>query len=234
MNKEIRKKVILAMELLARQINNENIFEGWLSNGVPDGDIPYGSLDTAHVDDYFVENKHFKELMECFLRRMVSAYKSGGLYCDGVVTKEVADKDIDKSEVISDFLASWAKSEEYSKEYQIKEIKELLKDIPLRLYEFLYNLASNYPTLDGEYLTNRLLVVNPKCDRSFKDLFIETHYGVSYKSIANLIFAGQKSDVDYSDGAFYDVICNLLDNSPQTLVTYLAYVAKKVLRFVGL
>ena len=34
-----RIKAVKAMEFLARQINNENIFESWLTMGPADGDI---------------------------------------------------------------------------------------------------------------------------------------------------------------------------------------------------
>lgn len=87
MKAENRKKVVLAMEMLARCINDEDIFEGWLINGVADGDIPLYSTDPDDVDDYYIEDDNFAELMGCFLRRMVAANKSGGLYEDGVVSK---------------------------------------------------------------------------------------------------------------------------------------------------
>lgn len=81
-----RKKVVLAMELLARCINDEDVFDGWLMCGVADGDIPRFSTDVANVDDYYIEDETFKDLMSCFLRRMNGAYKSGGLYVDDVVS----------------------------------------------------------------------------------------------------------------------------------------------------
>lgn len=86
MNKEERIKMVKAMEFIARQINDEMVFDGWLMNGVGDGDIEYGDLsaDDDDFDEYYIEDKHFSELMGCFLRRMASARKSGGLYCDGI------------------------------------------------------------------------------------------------------------------------------------------------------
>jgi hypothetical protein len=83
-----RKKMVLAMEYIARQINDEDVFEGWLMCGVADGDIKYGSLDVDEVDEGYIEDDNFRDLMECFLRKMSAAKKSGGLYCDGIVTKE--------------------------------------------------------------------------------------------------------------------------------------------------
>lgn len=89
-SKNDRKKMILAMEYIARQINDETVFDGWLMNGVPDGDIPYGCFDIAQIadDDWLLEDDHFQELMECFLRRMIAAGQSGGLYCDNIVTRD--------------------------------------------------------------------------------------------------------------------------------------------------
>ena len=81
-----RKKVVLAMELLARCVNDESAINGWLMCGVADGDIPYGSIDTADVDDYYVENENFADLMGCFMRTMKRA-QEGGLYVDGVVSE---------------------------------------------------------------------------------------------------------------------------------------------------
>lgn len=90
MDNTARKKVVLAMELLARCINDEDIFMGWLSCGVADGDIPGYSTDVADVDDYYIEDDNFKDLMTLFLKKMSSAYRSGGLYVDSIVsdTKE--------------------------------------------------------------------------------------------------------------------------------------------------
>ena len=86
MNKELRKKAVVAMELLARSVNDETAMEGWLMCGVPDGDIEYGDMDTNNVDDWFVEDKNFAELMGCFLRTMSRA-KEGGLWVDDIVSK---------------------------------------------------------------------------------------------------------------------------------------------------
>ena len=78
-----RSKMVAAMEFICRQINDEVVFDGWLMNGVADGDIVYGDL-TSMVDDYYTEDENFAELMGCFLRRMARAKQSGGLYCDGI------------------------------------------------------------------------------------------------------------------------------------------------------
>ena len=93
MKESKRRKMVLAMEYIARQINDEDVFEGWLMGGVADGDIPYASVDVDDVDDYYIEDEHFKDLMSCFLRRIVGAWKSGGLYCDGVVSQDKEEYD---------------------------------------------------------------------------------------------------------------------------------------------
>lgn len=81
-----RKKMVLAMEYIARQINDEDVFEGWLMSGVADGDLSYGEWDCENVEDYYIEDGNFKDLMSCFLRRMAGAKRSGGLYCNGIVS----------------------------------------------------------------------------------------------------------------------------------------------------
>ena len=88
MNKMVaRKKMVMAMEYIARQINDERVLMGWLMCGVPDGDIEYGDLDYNNLDDSYVEDdRSFAALMECFLRKMAAANESGGLYCGGVVS----------------------------------------------------------------------------------------------------------------------------------------------------
>ena len=95
MNIPERIKMVKAMEFLARQINDEDVFYFWLGDGVADGDIPYGDLsvpadDTPIKEDaaywYCESDRRFAELMGTFVRRMKRACDSGGLYCDGVVS----------------------------------------------------------------------------------------------------------------------------------------------------
>ena len=91
MNKTERIKMIKAMEYIARNLHDEEIFESWLSVGVADGDIEYGNLEITPDDlenlEYYTEDGNFKDLMWLFLRMMKRANESGGLYCDGVVSK---------------------------------------------------------------------------------------------------------------------------------------------------
>lgn len=89
-----RKSIVLAMEEIARCINDESIFDRWLMVGVADGDVPpvtddrdklptIDDIDDGYVDD----DEDFALLMKVFLDMMSSAAKSGGLYCDGVVSQ---------------------------------------------------------------------------------------------------------------------------------------------------
>lgn len=87
-----RIRMVKAMEYIARQLNDEMVLEGWLANGVADEDIPYGELEVKPENlegefDYYLEDRHFADLMDTFLWTMKKAYKSGGLYCDNVVSK---------------------------------------------------------------------------------------------------------------------------------------------------
>ena len=90
MKREERMKMVKAMEYIARQLNDEEIAEAWATNGVADGDIEYGdmSAEAGEDMDYYLEDQHFSDLMETFLHLMKAAKKSGGLYCDGVVSGE--------------------------------------------------------------------------------------------------------------------------------------------------
>ena len=81
----VRAEVVRAMETLARCINDEYVFEGWLICGVADGDID--ETTTNEELEYYIEDETFAELMGAFLKVMARAKKSGGLYVDGVVSK---------------------------------------------------------------------------------------------------------------------------------------------------
>lgn len=82
-----RTKMVKAMEFIARQINDEDIFSRWLVSGVADGDIEYGDLDEeSPVDDYWLEDENFSDLMRVFTACMARANQSGGLYCDRIVS----------------------------------------------------------------------------------------------------------------------------------------------------
>jgi hypothetical protein len=90
-NKIERMKMVKAMEFIARQVNNEEIFNVWLADGVGDGEIEYGDLNVTDREGYYCggdgwerdeADKHFSELMDTFMWVMKEAWKDGGLYCD--------------------------------------------------------------------------------------------------------------------------------------------------------
>lgn len=89
---QYRVKMVKAMEYIACQINDENIIEAWLQLGVADGDIPYGDLSVREEDyddlEYYIDDEEFGELMGVFLYLMHKAFKSGGLYCNKILSKE--------------------------------------------------------------------------------------------------------------------------------------------------
>lgn len=92
-NKIERMKMVKAMEFIARQVNNEDVFSAWLMDGVADGDIEYGDLDVKEIDGYYCggdgwsqgeADENFAELMDSFMWVMKEAWKDGGLYCGGI------------------------------------------------------------------------------------------------------------------------------------------------------
>ena len=88
MSAQDRVKMVKAMEYIARHINDENVFEGWLMDGVADGDIAYGDLSETPTDCVeYTEDDNFADLMDAFLWCMQRAYESGGLYCDRIVSR---------------------------------------------------------------------------------------------------------------------------------------------------
>mgnify|MGYP003481867660 FL=1 len=80
-------KMIIEMDDIARCINDENIVESWMMDGVPDGDIPYKttiSMEDINEVAEMYDEYDFKMFVGCFLRCMKSAGKDG-LYLDGVI-----------------------------------------------------------------------------------------------------------------------------------------------------
>ena len=98
-NMNERKLAVFCMEYLARQINDESVFELWLSSGVADGDFEYNEFtllaDTllaeklSEIDDYYLEKENFADLMTIFTICMKQARKSGGLFCGGVCSRDI-------------------------------------------------------------------------------------------------------------------------------------------------
>ena len=82
-----RKKMVLAMEYIARHVNDGEVFISWLEDGVADEDIRYGEINPDAVEDYYIEDDNFRDLMDTFLKLMKGAARSGGLHCNYIVTK---------------------------------------------------------------------------------------------------------------------------------------------------
>ena len=93
MNRVEREKMVRAMEFIARQVNDEELlYNRWLMYGVADEDIEYGDLNCSdNFDESYLEDDAFYNLMTCFLRTMVGAWKDGGLCCDDVVSADKTD-----------------------------------------------------------------------------------------------------------------------------------------------
>lgn len=81
-----RIKMVRSMEMLARAVNNENVFRKWLVYGVADGDI-CENTDDADLEDY-TDDEEFAEIMGAFLDLMSAAKRSGGLYFDNILSSE--------------------------------------------------------------------------------------------------------------------------------------------------
>ena len=86
MDRKTRAEQVRAMEIIARSINDEEIIMSWLMCGVADGDINYNTTLEEIVEMGYTEDGTFVDLMDCFLRCMKRAYKSGGLYCGDAVS----------------------------------------------------------------------------------------------------------------------------------------------------
>lgn len=84
MDKKTKERVdmVRAMETIARSINDEEVFMGWLMCGVADEDITPETTDEDIVDMGYTEDKTLVGLMDCFLRCMRGACRSGGIWCD--------------------------------------------------------------------------------------------------------------------------------------------------------
>lgn len=91
MNTVERAKMVKAMELIVRSVNNEDFMEYWLNSGVADGDLTPLSEDWDSEYDlgHYIQDDKFADLMDLFLYVMNRAYKDGGLYCDGIVSKNM-------------------------------------------------------------------------------------------------------------------------------------------------
>ncbi len=81
-NEQERYAMIRAMDMLARQTNNEAALEMWFAQGISDGDRDLETPD-ERLSDYINDDK-FADVLDTFLCVMSESYKQGGLSVDGV------------------------------------------------------------------------------------------------------------------------------------------------------
>lgn len=81
-NENERYVAIRAMDMLARQTNNEAALEMWFEKGISDGDIDAETPDKM-LNDYIDDDK-FRDVLDTFLCVMSESYKQGGLSVNGV------------------------------------------------------------------------------------------------------------------------------------------------------
>ena len=96
-----RKEMIVAMDAIMRALNDEEIFDQWLSIGVADGDIIHEEIqekisETESDFVYYEDDENFADLMDTFLciiyyaishKHIIKEKRNGVLYCDGVISK---------------------------------------------------------------------------------------------------------------------------------------------------
>ena len=85
-----RIKMVKAMEYVMRNLDDERLFDFWLSIGVADGDITYGDLDAivnAKELEFYVEPDNCADLMATFIHIMKQCDVDGGLYCVNIESK---------------------------------------------------------------------------------------------------------------------------------------------------
>lgn len=91
-----RKTMLACMEFISRCVNDEELFyETWMLNGMPDGEINTENLlkdftkESDSIEDFYVTEETFEEIMTCFLYEMHKAYlDKSGLYCDSCLSRE--------------------------------------------------------------------------------------------------------------------------------------------------
>lgn len=81
-NENERYTAIRAMDMLARQTNNEAALEMWFQQGISDGDIDTETPDEMLAD--YIDDDKFRDVLDTFLCVMSESYKQGGLSVDSV------------------------------------------------------------------------------------------------------------------------------------------------------
>lgn len=88
-----RADMVRAMETIVRNLNNESLINGWLMNGVADGDIDETTTDIDIVKMGYCDDDTFSEIMACFARVMKRATENskigeGVFYCDNILSND--------------------------------------------------------------------------------------------------------------------------------------------------
>lgn len=87
MNLKSRVATVRAMDEIIRSLNDENKMMTWLMYGVPDGEIDKNTKDEDLR--WLVESDAgFADLMYWFIRIMNKVSPNGGMWVDGVCSKE--------------------------------------------------------------------------------------------------------------------------------------------------
>lgn len=88
-----RAMMVRAMETVVRNLNNESLINGWLMNGIADGDIDETTTDEEIIEMGYCDDDSFAEIMACFARIMKRATKNskigeGVFYCDNILSND--------------------------------------------------------------------------------------------------------------------------------------------------
>lgn len=83
--------MLKAMEIIVRNLNDEELILTWLTDGIPDGT----PLDDDEAFEDFTDDVTFADIMDTFVYIMSKACpesetakeRKGTLYCDGVVNE---------------------------------------------------------------------------------------------------------------------------------------------------
>lgn len=76
-----RAKLVIAMDEIARSLNDENILESWLMCGVADGDIDENTSIEDVIEMGYTDDDTYPDIERCFLRCMSRAYKNESGLC---------------------------------------------------------------------------------------------------------------------------------------------------------
>ncbi len=74
-----RVKLLRAMETIARCVNDEDVFELWLAEGIPDGEIKENTTD-EEIEWLAEDTDSMLDIMDTFVKLMKNTYRNGGLY----------------------------------------------------------------------------------------------------------------------------------------------------------